>query len=197
MPKPIEFWFTCGSTYTYLATERVRRAVADGAEIQLRCLFLGRIFNEDGRWPFPDEAAKTRYMWRDIERRAPALGLSPVLPAPYPAPQTERANRVAHVAIERGKGLPFLSASYVAWFEKGMMPGEDAHLEAALTAVGLDVAEVLSAADAPEVEAAVAANTAEARERGIFGVPTFVVGEEMFWGDDRFEDALSWANEGA
>jgi len=194
--KPIEVWLTLGSTYTYLTVHRLAQSADAGVPVTLRAMYLGRIFHEIGVWPFPPERAKTLYMWRDLARRADEMGLSPVLPAPYPAPQTERANRVFHVVNAQGRGLEFLLASYEAWFGQGLMPGEDAHLERVLGAMGLDVAQEIAMAESDEVDAALVAATEEAKARGIFGAPSFIVEDELFWGDDRFQSALDWAARG-
>jgi 2-hydroxychromene-2-carboxylate isomerase len=66
-------------------------------------------------------------------------------------------------------------------------------MDAALRSLGLDAAQVLALANSPANKEALKAQTARAIERGIFGAPSFVVGEELFWGDDRLEDAVAWA----
>jgi len=194
MARPIEIWLTLGSTYTYLCVHRIKDAVEAGADVSLRAMYLGRIFNELGAWPFTADSPKTRYMWRDLARRAEEMGLSPVLPAPYPAPKTERCNRVFHVTNAQGRGLEFLLGSYDAWFGHGLLPGEDAHLQRVLSGMGLDPAQEIAMAESDEVEAALVAATEEAKGKGIFGAPSFIVEGELFWGDDRFQTAMDWAS---
>ncbi len=191
----LEFWLTAGSTYTYLTVSRIGpMAARAGLRLRLRPFYLGRIFREDGFWPFHPDTARTAYMWRDIARQAQARGLTPALPAPYPAPATERANRIVWAAEEeQGQGLAVLQHAYRAWFEEGHPPGEEPSLTRSLRGAGLEPAAILARADSPEAEAALVAATAEARARGIFGAPSFVAGEELFWGDDRLEQALAWA----
>ncbi len=194
MPQPMEFWFTAGSTYTYLTVNRLEAAAADaGVAFSMRPFNLGLLFREAGYWPFPEGAAKTAYMWRDIARRAARQGLQPRLPAPYPAPDVALANRIALVMIAEGRGMEWLKSSYREWFENGHAPGTDTAVERGLRALGADPAAVLARANAPETQAAFDAATAEARRLGVFGSPMLRVREELFWGDDRLEDALAEA----
>ena len=194
MAKNIDFWITCGSTYTYLTVMRLAEVeAANNVQIHLRPFYLAVLFNEIGSWPFPDGAAKTAYMWRDIERRARARGLAPRLPAPYPAPETPLANRICWIAAQEPWGRDYLVAAYRAWFEQGLMPGSRENLAASLAPLGQDVDAVITRAEAAATDQAVIVNTDQARDLGVFGAPTFSVGAELFWGDDRLEDAVAWA----
>lgn len=197
MPHPVAFWFTAGSTYTYLTAHRLEAAAkAAGVTLSLHPFNLGLLFREAGYWPFPEGAAKTTYMWRDIGRQAARLGLSPRLPAPYPAPDVPLANRIALVMIEDGKGMEWLNASYREWFERGHPPGSDQAVTRSLAAIGASPDAVLARANAPATAIAFDASTEEARQRGVFGSPSFVVDGELFWGDDRLEQALERAQQG-
>ena len=192
MAKSLEYWFTCGSTYNYLTVHRIEAlAEAAGVTLILKPFYLGQIFRETGVWPFQEGSDKTDYMWHDIRRSAVEMGLSPKLPAPYPCPDTDLANRVAQVTIERGLGLAWVKASYVAWYDDGLMAGSMDNLAQSLPRVGLDLDETLASAN--KIEPRLAANTDEARAKRIFGAPTCVVGTELFWGNDRLEHALAAA----
>ena len=197
MPQPLAFWFTAGSTYTYLSVNRLEEAArAAGIAFTLHPFNLGLLFREAGYWPFPEGAAKTAYMWQDIARQAARLGLSPNLPAPYPAPDVPLANRIAQVMIDDGRGMEWLKASYREWFENGHPPGSAEATDRSLRAIGADPAAVLARASTPQAEAAFAAATDEARQRGIFGSPSFMVGDALFWGDDRLDQAIEAARSG-
>ncbi len=197
MPQPLAFWFTAGSTYTYLSVNRLEEAArAAGITFTLHPFNLGLLFREAGYWPFPEGAAKTAYMWQDIARQAARLGLSPNLPAPYPAPDVPLANRIAQVMIDDGRGMEWLKASYREWFENGHPPGSAEATDRSLRAIGADPAAVLARASTPQAEAAFAAATDEARQRGIFGSPSFMVGDTLFWGDDRLDQAIEAARSG-
>lgn len=198
MGNKIDLWITCGSTYTYLTVSKLADAErAHDVSFTLRPFYLGQIFNEMGRWPFPDGAEKTKYMWRDIERRAAALGLSPKLPAPYPAPKTVLANQIAYLALKQPWGRKYLINSYKNWFENGLLPGETENLTASLSELGQDAEALLNQVETEAVHDRLVEETEVAKQLGIFGAPTFVVGNELFWGDDRLEDAVAWAKSSA
>ena len=111
----IDFWLTAGSTYTYLSVNRIEDMAAQaGLRIRLSPFYLGRIFREDGFWPFHPDAARTAYMWRDIARLAQARGLRPKLPAPYACasptkdtawPRKENLHKAACQEGFRGRSL--------------------------------------------------------------------------------------------
>ena len=195
MAPSLDVYLTAGSTYTYLTSHTLEPAAsATGVQTNIKPFYLGEIFNEIGSWPFQDGSSKARYMWRDIDRIARGMDLAPSLPAPYPAPQTTRANRVLWVTLQDGHGLGWLRASYHEWFHNGRLPGEEDNLVQSLTRVGYDDPDaVLSRADADDTDTVLRAHTDEARAAGIFGAPTFKVGDEIFWGQDRMETALDWA----
>jgi len=194
---PIDFWFTMGSTYSYLSVMRL-----DGVERQSGILFRWRPFHlllilqEMKHVPFADKPAKMRYMWRDLERRAAIYGLPVKVPAPYPAKQSVMANLVAIVGMGEGWGANFVRAAYRRWFQEGEETGSEPNLSASLRDVGQDPARVLPLANAPAANERLLAETEEARQLGIFGSPTFVVGEELFWGDDRLDDAINFYRAG-
>lgn len=194
MTSQIDLWITGGSTYTYLTLNRLADAErAHGVAFRLRPFYLGKIFDDIGRWPFPDGAEKTRYMWRDIERRAVARGLSPKLPAPYPAPNSVLVNQVAALGLRQDWSRDFLLQSYRHWFEDGLLPGDQENLSASLSAVGQDVDTILKAVETEGVHESLIDETGIAQRLGVFGAPMFTVGQELFWGDDRLEDAVAWA----
>ena len=192
----IEFWFAVGSTYTWLAVSRVAPLVERG-QISVSWLPYSTrvIMSELGTLP-KNAPVKLDYMWRDIARRSARLGLDAALPAPYPLKAYDRANHVATLAAAEGWCLDYLLATYDLWMTDHLPPGEDANLVRALGRVGRDPDPTLARADAPETAAAFAANTDAARRLGIFGAPTFRVGDELFWGEDRLDDALDWAAHG-
>ena len=142
------------------------------------------------------ESAKCAYMWRDIERRAAMHGIPASLPAPYPAKQSVMANLVATVGMRQGWGKEFVRAAYRRWLQLGQETGSEPNLSESLREIGQDPQAVLASANSAETEAALMTETGIARELGIFGSPTFVVGRELFWGDDRLEDAISWHGQG-
>jgi 2-hydroxychromene-2-carboxylate isomerase len=100
---PIDFWFTMGSTYTYLSVMRLGELQqSSGIKFRWRPFHLLVILQEMKHVPFADKPAKSAYMWRDIERRAAMHGLNVSLPVPYPAKQSITANLVATVGMRQG-----------------------------------------------------------------------------------------------
>jgi 2-hydroxychromene-2-carboxylate isomerase len=198
MPQTqFDCWITLGSTYTYLTVLRAG-AVAErtGVRLRFRPFNLLVLFRERDYFPFPPDQPKTRYMWQDLERRAALHDIPLRLPVPYPAKQSIVANRVALVGMQEGWGDAFIAASYRRWFQAGEEPGSEPNLSGALRDIGQDPARVKPLADSAATEQALVAATDTARSLGIFGAPTFVVGDQLFWGDDRLEDAISWLKHG-
>ena len=146
--------------------------------------------------PFADKPAKSAYMWRDIERRAAMYGIPVKVPAPYPAKSSVTANLVAVLGMREGWGVDFVRAAYRRWFVQGQETGSEPNLSESLREIGRDPGAVLAAAGSAETREALMAETAAARDLGIFASPTFVVGRELFWGDDRLEDAIDWHRHG-
>ena len=131
----IDFWFSIGSTYSYLTVMRLPSvAQAQGITFTWRPFDVRAIMMEIGNSPFIGKPAKSAYMWRDIERRAPLSGLSPRLPAPYPLADLAFANQVALLGMQEGWGEAFTTAAYANWFEKGLPPDQGRELAQATVA---------------------------------------------------------------
>jgi len=96
--------------------------------------------------------------------------------------------------MREGWGADYVRAAYRHWFQAGLENGSDENIAASLREVGQDQKRVLAAAERVDTRAALIAETKSARELGIFGSPSFVVEGELFWGDDRLQDALDWAS---
>ena len=190
----IDFWFSIGSTYSYLTVMRLAEVEdASGAGFRWRPFNVRHVMIEQNNIPFKDKPVKTAYMWRDIERRAERYGLNPRLPAPYPLPGLVLANLVATLAAEEGWVEDYVRTAYRRWFEEGLPAGEDPNLSESLREIGQEPDRVLAQARTERIEGALATSTEEAMRLGVFGSPTFVVDEEVFWGDDRLDDAIAWA----
>ena len=193
----IDFWFTMGSTYSYLSVMRLPDIErSSGIRVRWRPFHLLVILQEMNHVPFADKPTKAAYMWRDIERRAAMYGIPVSLPAPYPVKNSMLANLVAMIGMQKGWGVDFIRAAYRRWFQLGQETGSEPNVLESLRDIGQDPAQVLASADSDSARAALLAETRLAKERGIFGSPTFVVGRELFWGDDRLADAISWSRYG-
>ena len=190
----IDFWYSIGSTYSYLTVARLPSIAKDaGVEFRWRPFNVRHVMIEQNNIPFKDKPVKTAYMWRDIERRARKYGLSPKVPAPYPLPNLVLANQVAFLGTEDGWGEDYTRATYRRWFEWEQPAGQDPNLSASLAEIGLEPTPVIEAAKSERISAALQQATEEAMGIGVFGSPSFSVGGEVFWGDDRLEDAIEWA----
>ena len=190
----IDFWFSIGSTYSYLSVMRLPRVAAEaGISFAWRPFNVRAIMREMENIPFANKPVKAAYMWRDIERRAQRYGLAPKIPAPYPLPGLVLANQVAVAGAAEGWTEAYTRAAYRRWFDGGEPAGEEPNLSASLADAGQDPARVLDLARSEATARALAEATDEAMALGVFGSPSFVVAGEVFWGDDRLEDALLWA----
>jgi 2-hydroxychromene-2-carboxylate isomerase len=189
----LEFWFSVGSTYSYLTVMRIEAAAAAaGAKVAWRPFSVRAIMTEMNNIPFATKPVKAAYMWRDIERRAAGYGLPCRVPAPYPLQAFDLANRLAVLGREEGWCAAYVKAVYRHWFQAGEEASSPAVLDASLREAGQDPARALALAESAAVGAAYDAATEDARRHGIFGAPSFLVGDELFWGDDRLEEALAW-----
>ena len=193
----IDFWYSIGSTYSYLTVKRLPSvAQAAGITFRWRPFNVRHVMVAQNNIPFKDKPEKTAHMWRDIERRAARYGLNPSIPAPYPLPGLVLANQVAILGAEEGWGEAYTRATYSRWFEAGHPAGEEPNLSGSLIEIGQDPLRVLEAARSARVVEALCIATREAMETGVFGSPTFVVDGELFWGDDRLQDAIDWSRAG-
>jgi len=193
----IDFWFTMGSTYSFLSVMRLAEIErSTGIKFRWRPFHLLVILQEMKNVPFADKPIKSAYMWRDIERRAAMYGIPAQLPAPYPAKQSVAANLVATIGMGEGWGADFCRAAYRRWFQLGQETGSEPNVSESLRDIGQDPERVLVLANSGQANAALMTETDVARELGIFGSPTFTVGRELFWGDDRLENAIDWCRSG-
>jgi 2-hydroxychromene-2-carboxylate isomerase len=192
----MEFWYEFGSTYSYPAAMRIERLAEEaGVEVRWRPFLLGPIFQTLG-WndsPFNIFAAKGRYMWRDLTRVCEAEGLPLKLP-PAKFPQNGlKAARIALVGESEGWTPAFTRAVFAANYSEQKDISEDATLRAILAGLGVRADAVFTAANTWENKDALRRQTEEAASRGLFGAPSFTIGDELFWGNDRLEAALAWA----
>ncbi|MFY8085781.1 MAG: 2-hydroxychromene-2-carboxylate isomerase [Rubrivivax sp.] len=195
MTAHVDLFFNFGSTYSYLAVMRLEDAARQAAvTVNWRPFNVRKLFVEQTNIPFPkDKAAKVAYMWRDIERRAERFGLAWNGIPPYPVDRSGLANRLGVIAGQEGWAPEFTRAAYRAWFIDHQDFGQTDVAHALLTELGHDAAALIARANSDDAKAAFDAETDVARSLGIFGVPTFAVGNEIFWGHDRMDDALDWA----
>jgi len=194
MPE-IDFFYEFASSYSYITALRIAPvAKAAGVTVRWRPFLLGPIFKAQG-WdtsPFNLYPAKGRYMVRDCERQCDELGIAFRLPEPFPQ-NTLLAARVALVGLEEGWGEDFSRAVNRAEFAEGRNIGDPAVVAQIVGALGHDGAAALARAQSDEIKRKLRAQTEEAQHLGIFGAPNFIARGELFWGNDRLEQALDFA----
>lgn len=194
----IEFWFDYSSLYTYPALMRIEAlADAHGVDVDWRPFLLRPVFSRIG-WAGPPlfvHEAKGNYTWRDLERRCRLHGLRFQRPPVFPLPSL-RPLRVATLGIGQPWLGEFSRQVMHAGFAEGRAIDSDEVLRPILSGLGLDVDALLAGAVSDANKAALRAHTDAAIARGVFGAPTMFAGREMFWGDDRVEEALAWARGG-
>jgi 2-hydroxychromene-2-carboxylate isomerase len=197
MADAIDFWISVGSTYSYLSVMRVEEvAKLQGIPIRWRPFSVRSIMIEQNNIPFRGKPVKAAYMWRDIERRARMYGIPARLPAPYPLAEFDMANRVAIVGERERWCAAYLRTTYRRWFQEGKEAGSEPNLSDSLREIGQEPDQVIAAARSELIGQEYEAATQEAKLLGVFGSPTFVVHGELFWGDDRLNDAISWYKHG-
>ncbi|MES0826296.1 2-hydroxychromene-2-carboxylate isomerase [Ruegeria sp. SCP11] len=191
MTRSIQFWFEFASTYSYLSAMRIEDLAAqNGVAVEWHPFLLGPIFAAQG-WdnsPFNIHPAKGRYMWRDMERLSAQRGLQFSRPDPFPQNGLKAARLVLTIEAHPQRAA-FVRAVYAAQFVDGQNISDDQVLVNCLSQASLP-AETLARCHDPAIKAALMEQTQIAQTKGIFGAPSFLVGDELFWGDDRLDDAM-------
>ncbi len=194
--KDIEFWFSLGSTYTYLTVSRIREVQKkNNFNLIFRPFSVRDVMKSMDNIPFPDsKKSKVDHMWRDIQRRSQIYGLKiPQVPVPYPIKDLDLANRVALVGEKEGWCLSYLEITYHLWFIEFNEAGSEENLKKSLSHNNLSYKKILDQANSKELIREYQSQTKNAIQQGVFGSPTFIVNGEVFWGDDRLEDAIFWS----
>ncbi|MDX8355229.1 2-hydroxychromene-2-carboxylate isomerase [Cognatiyoonia sp. IB215182] len=190
----IEVWFEFASTYSYLTVSRVEEVTQRaGVEMEWKPFLLGPIFQAKG-WetsPFVLDPVKGDYMWRDMERRAERLGIPFSRPPVFPA-HSLLAARVMTAALGEPWRSGFARDVFRAQFASGEDISQEVVLHRILMAYTSNPGQWIELAQSDGVKSELRANTDQAAEIGIFGAPSFRVGNELFWGDDRLGDAVDW-----
>jgi 2-hydroxychromene-2-carboxylate isomerase len=197
--RALEFWFDHASTYSYVAALRVEDAArAAGVEVLWRPFLLGPIFTEQlglEDSPFNAYPVRGRYMWRDLERLCEKHGLPWRRPSAFPRRSLLSA-RVGCAAGDAPWAPAFHRAVFRANFAEDRDIADPSVLREVLAGLGQDADALLARAASPETKQALRDRGAEAARLGIFGAPDFLAGGELFFGQDRLDDALAWAAAG-
>ena len=194
MPVKFEFWYDFASPYSFLSAMRIEGlASAAGVETLWRPFLLGPIFKSQG-WdtsPFNIYEAKGRYMWRDIERLCAKYGIPFRKPSVFPR-NGVLASRVALISESSEWRRSFSKLVFIANFAEDKDISDEVVIASLLESLGEDPERIIQSALLEENKAMLRHATEDAIGRGIFGAPSFVAGGEIFWGNDRLEDALDW-----
>jgi len=194
MPK-IQFWYEFASNYSYLSAMRIEALAGDhGVDVAWKPFLLGPIFAAQG-WntsPFNIYPAKGRHMIRDMERTCADRGLTFRLPEPFPQ-NSLKAARLAVIGADEGWAPAFTRALFALAFGEGASL-DDAVLAQALAIAGQDAEAMMLRARNADIKARLKQQNEQAQALGIFGAPSFITESgELFWGDDRLEQALAWS----
>ncbi|GEO16062.1 2-hydroxychromene-2-carboxylate isomerase [Microvirga aerophila] len=191
MPQ-IDFFYFFGSCYAYLSVMRIEKLAEEaGVEVRWRPFSVRDLMTEKGYF-LRTQPTKMDYIFRDVERRARLHGIPFEKPPIWPTDPDQLANRAGIAAFIQGWGREYTKTSFRAWFD-GMPLGAEESLNEILTSLGKEPQSIIDLANSPEIRERYNQETDAARQLGIFGSPTFAVGQEIFWGDDRLEEALAWA----
>ncbi len=194
----LEFWFEFASNYSYLSVMRIEEAARrHDVSVVWKPFLLGPIFRALGMEtsPFVLQKEKGAYVWRDMERQCRKYGLRWRKPSVFPRPSL-LPSRVARLGAEQPWIGSFCRRVMELNFALDRDINQDSELAPILTDLGLPAASILAEAQGEPAKARLREQTEEARARGIFGAPTFFVGTEMFWGNDRLDDAIGFAAAG-
>jgi len=198
MERPVlDFFFEFASTYSYAAAMRIGPlAEAAGVTVRWRPFLLGPIFRAQG-WtdsPFNLHPAKGRYMWRDLERICARDGLGFRRPSAFPR-NSLLAARVALIGADDGWCGDFTRAVYRANFAEDRDIAQPEVIGGILAALRRPAPEILARAASPEIKQRLKAQNEAAAALGIFGAPSFTAAGELFWGNDRLDEAVAWARQ--
>jgi 2-hydroxychromene-2-carboxylate isomerase len=192
----LEFWFDFASPYSYLAASRIE-ALASARHLRLRWrpFLLGPIFKRRASNPsaFQETGSEERrYRRRDVERLCELYELPLSWPSGYPRGSL-LATRVALIASYEEWCDAFARAVFTSNFADDRDIATEAVVMSILVGLRRNAQETVARAVLPETKARLAAQVDEAVAKGIFGAPSFMVGDELFWGNDRLEQAIEWA----
>jgi len=195
LSPPATFYFDLGSPYAYLAAERISGLFAEAGLVQpeWQPILLGALFRQLGRDSWGNGPQREEGM-REVERRAAAYGLPPVAwPEPWPGNMLT-AMRVATFAKQTGRTVSFSLAAFRQAFAAGRDLSDRDNVLIAAAACELHPRALLKAVETEGVKTALREATERAAELGVTGVPSLLVGDQVFWGDDRLEEAVAAAS---
>ncbi|HEX3609456.1 MAG TPA: DsbA family protein [Solirubrobacterales bacterium] len=195
LSPPATFYFDLGSPYAYLTAERISGTFGEAGleQPEWQPVLLGGLFRTFGRDSWANGPGRAEGI-AEVKRRAEAQGLAPIVwPEPWPG-NTLFAMRVATFAKQTGRTVSFALAAFRQAFAAGRDLSEPDNVLIAAAACELHPNALLKAVETEIVKSSLREATDSAAALGVFGVPSLVVNGEVFWGDDRLEEAVSAAS---
>lgn len=190
----IDFFFDCSSPWTYIAFRNLQAVAAEIDEpVSWRPVLVGGIFNSVNQNMYASRedmnSPRNRYQLKDLQDNAREVGLRIVFPPRVFPVNSVKAMRgclwIAQDAQAKSQYLPFVEATFSAYFSREQDISQDDVLAAVCREVGIDAPAFLEGIARPDIKDQLKANTDEAIRRGAFGSPTFFVGDDMYFGNDR------------
>lgn len=190
----IEFFFDCSSPWTYIAFRNIQPLAAElKTGISWRPVLVGGIFNSVNKGIYAARedlnSPKNRYMLKDVRDCAREAGLQIVFPPKVFPVNSVKAMRgclwITQDAAAKASFLPFIEATFAAYFSREHDISQDSVLTEICNLTGIDSAAFFEGIARPDIKNQLKANTDEAIQRGVFGSPTFFVGDDMYFGSDR------------
>lgn len=192
--KEIEFWYEFASGYSHISAHRIERLTHQhNLSIIWRPFLLGPIFKSQG-WdtsPFNIYETKGEYMWKDLERQCNKYNVPYSRPSEFPR-MSLLAARVALVAVDQGWCPEFSKRVFMANYALDRDISYPDIIAEIITDIGRDAETILRLSQSAENKMKLRSRVQEAMNKGIFGAPSFIVNNELFWGNDRLEDAVEY-----
>ncbi|MGE4239925.1 2-hydroxychromene-2-carboxylate isomerase [Ramlibacter sp.] len=189
MTKAFDFWFDVGSPAAYLAWTQVPAIAREtGATVNYKPFLLGGVFQAIGNKSPMEVPAKGRYVLADFERHARHYGVPFKANPNFPISTLMLMRGATGLQMrDADKMIPYVDAVYRAFWAEGRNMSDPTVVGEVLQAVGFDAGEILQLTADAEVKERLKSDTQAAVARGVFGAPTFFVGDDMYWGQDRLD----------
>jgi 2-hydroxychromene-2-carboxylate isomerase len=198
MPQAIDFYFDFSSPYGYLGSERIDAlAEKHGCEVVWRPYLMGAVFKQLGTSPLVSQPVKGPYSRHDLMRSARLYGIDFTIPDPFPV-HSVAACRAYYWLVDQDPALArqLAQALYRGYFIDNRNLGEAETVIETAAALGIDKEALGAALQDGEVKARLRTEVEAALEKGVFGAPFFILGDEHFWGCDRMDHLDKWLETG-
>ena len=193
----IDFWFSIGSTYTYLSVNRLADvSKKENIKFNWHPFSVRKIMMDMDNIPFTPPSKKLSQIicGEILKEEQNFMDFMLNVPAPYPLKEFDLANQLAILGMNEGWGVEYVTLTYKRWFQQGKEPAIEPNLSEILNELNLNKDEVIKNSNSANIKNQYLQNTENAYKAGVFGSPTFIYKGEVFWGDDRLEDCIKWIN---